>query len=175
MADVRLSIAGRFYDVNCSDGQEERLISLGSVVDEKARKIVGTTEVRQFLYAALVLADDLQEARSTTPKADPEKDALRAEAIASKAREQELMAALAEAEKQVKALELVKAEQREWLEKALEAAEAAEARAASHAAAAQQASLAHSSSQQASSQQSSALAQIADRIEKLADQFEQLA
>ncbi|HET6536880.1 MAG TPA: cell division protein ZapA [Sphingopyxis sp.] len=165
MADVRLSIAGRFYDVNCSDGQEERLISLGSVVDEKARKIVGTTEVRQFLYAALVLADDLQEARSTTPKADPEKDALRAEAIASKAREQELMAALAEAEKQVKALELVKAEQREWLEKAVEAAEAA---------AAQQASLANHSSQQASSQHSSALAQIADRIEKLADQFEQL-
>lgn len=163
MADVRLSIAGRFYDVNCSDGQEERLIGLGAVLDEKARKIVGTTEVRQFLYSALVLADELQEARSNTPKADPEKDALRAEIVAATAREQELMAALAKTEKQVEALELAKAEQRQWLEKAVDAAEAAEARAASQA-----------SARQASPEHATALAQIADRIEKLADQFEQL-
>src|SRR3546814_7448239 len=61
MADVRLTIAGRPYDVHCADGQEEQLVQLATLVDEKARGIQGGTEVRQLLFAALMLADEANE------------------------------------------------------------------------------------------------------------------
>jgi len=110
MADVRLNIAGRSYDVHCADGQEDQLHQLAARIDEKARGIQGGTEVRQLLFAALMLADEAQEARGKAEKAEPQSDSLRAavalaesreaaaqdEARAAAAREQ---AALAELEK----------------------------------------------------------------------------
>lgn len=66
MAEVSLDIGGRAYVVSCRDGGEEHLRSLARVVDakvEEARGAVGTAnEVRQLLFAALLLADDLAEA-----------------------------------------------------------------------------------------------------------------
>src|SRR3546814_11952746 len=64
VADVKLTIAGRPYDVHCADGQEAQLVQLASVVDEKVRTMPGGTETRQLLFAALMLADEMQEARS---------------------------------------------------------------------------------------------------------------
>lgn len=61
MADVKLSVAGRSYDVHCADGQEAQLLHLASVVDAKARDVQGGTEVRQLLFAALMLADEMGE------------------------------------------------------------------------------------------------------------------
>lgn len=72
MADVRLMIAGREYIVTCKDGEEERLRTLGSLVDSKAREAGGTTrglnESRQLLFASLLLADELHDNVSTTSK-----------------------------------------------------------------------------------------------------------
>jgi cell division protein ZapA len=65
MAEVTLAIGGREYSVACRDGGEEHLRSLAKRVDAKvneARGAVGTaSEVRQLLFAALLLADDLAE------------------------------------------------------------------------------------------------------------------
>lgn len=68
MAEVTLAIGGREYSVACRDGGEDHLRSLAKRVDAKvneARGAVGTaSEVRQLLFAALLLADDLVESAS---------------------------------------------------------------------------------------------------------------
>ncbi|HWV59087.1 MAG TPA: cell division protein ZapA, partial [Sphingopyxis sp.] len=99
MADVKLTIAGRPYDVHCADGQESQLVQLAAVVDEKARGIQGGTEVRQLLFAALMLADEMQEARGKVEKTEPQSDSLRAAVALAESREaqarDELKAAVA--------------------------------------------------------------------------------
>lgn len=99
MADVKLTIAGRPYDVHCADGEETQLLQLAAVVDEKARSVQGGTEVRQLLFAALMLADEAQEAKGKVNKAEPQSDSLRAAVALAESREQtardELRAAVA--------------------------------------------------------------------------------
>ena len=87
MADVKLTIAGRPYDVHCADGQESQLSQLAALVDEKARSISGGTEVRQLLFAALMLADEAQENKSRIDKAEPQSDSLRAAVALAESRE----------------------------------------------------------------------------------------
>jgi cell division protein ZapA len=68
MAEVQLSIAGRQYAVNCRDGEEQRLHQLARMIGDRVDKVKqsspGLTEVRQFLFAALLLADDLSDAQA---------------------------------------------------------------------------------------------------------------
>lgn len=103
MADVRLTICGRQYDVNCADGQEAQLEKLAALVDEKARSVGGGTETRQLLYAALMLADDAFEARAKSGETIAA--ALRSEADAAKAAEAVAREALQLAEARIKLLE----------------------------------------------------------------------
>ncbi len=67
MAKVDLMIGGHAYTVACRDGEEARLAELASLVDGKAqdarRALGGVSEARQLLFAALLLADDLDETR----------------------------------------------------------------------------------------------------------------
>lgn len=76
MAEVEISIAGRSYRIACRDGEEENLRSAASLVDVKSREALaglGTlSESRQFLFASLLLADQLIDVRSGRPPAsDP--------------------------------------------------------------------------------------------------------
>lgn len=87
MADVKLTIAGRPYDLHCEDGQESQLLQLAAVVDEKARAMPGGTEVRQLLFAALMLADDAQDAKGKIEKSEPQSDSLRAAVALAESRE----------------------------------------------------------------------------------------
>jgi cell division protein ZapA len=68
MANVNLTIAGRTYSVACRDGGEDHLMKLGAQVDKKAadaeRAVGNATEARVLLLAALLLADELGEARA---------------------------------------------------------------------------------------------------------------
>jgi cell division protein ZapA len=90
-AFVDLSIAGRTYQVACREGEEEHLRSAARLVDGKSREALaglGTlSETRQFLFAALLLADELVDRDpDATPMmarpAEPDPAALRrAEAI----------------------------------------------------------------------------------------------
>jgi len=72
MAMVDLNIGGRVYQVACKDGEEEILLTAGRLVDAKARaatNAMGTmSEARQFLFAALMMADEMIDKR---PEAAP--------------------------------------------------------------------------------------------------------
>ncbi|HWT13693.1 MAG TPA: cell division protein ZapA [Allosphingosinicella sp.] len=76
MANIDVDIAGRRYNVACRDGEEDHLRALAAIVDRRAldaaSALGGLTEARQLLFAALLIADDLKEARSGTAAPDPE-------------------------------------------------------------------------------------------------------
>ncbi|WP_339931449.1 cell division protein ZapA [uncultured Brevundimonas sp.] len=67
MATVTVEINGRPYAVGCADGQEDRVRILGKQFDTSVRQVAGDVghvgDVRLFLMAALMLADELHEAR----------------------------------------------------------------------------------------------------------------
>ncbi len=60
---IDLTIAGRTYQVACREGEEENLRTAARLVDGKSREALsalGTlSEARQFLFASLLLADQL--------------------------------------------------------------------------------------------------------------------
>ena len=60
---IDLNIAGRVYPVACREGEEERLQAAARLVDSKCREAtaaLGTlSEARQFMFAALLLADQM--------------------------------------------------------------------------------------------------------------------
>jgi len=67
MATVTVQVNGRPYAVGCADGQENRVRAMAQQFDAKVRHVadgVGQVgDLRLFLMAALILADELQEAR----------------------------------------------------------------------------------------------------------------
>ena len=69
MATVTVDINGRPYAVGCADGQEERVRILSKQFDIHVRQVAGEVghvgDLRLFLMAALMLADELHEARIT--------------------------------------------------------------------------------------------------------------
>jgi cell division protein ZapA len=90
---IDLSIAGRTYQVACRDGEEENLRAAARLVDGKSREALaglGTlSEARQFLFASLLLADQLIDKRPEAAAAaqPPAPDPLlveRAEALANR-------------------------------------------------------------------------------------------
>lgn len=79
MANVELDIAGRKYAIACRDGEEEHLRMVAATVSRKAQDAEAALgnmgEARQLLFACLLLADDLHEARGgkiPEPESDPE-------------------------------------------------------------------------------------------------------
>lgn len=68
MAEVTLAIGGRHYDVHCGDGEERHLMLLARMIDDKtamARKgSPSLTEIRQLLFAAILLADEIHDLRA---------------------------------------------------------------------------------------------------------------
>jgi cell division protein ZapA len=95
MATVTVEINGRPYAVGCADGQEERVRILAKQFDVHVRQVAADVghvgDIRLFLMAALVLADELHEVRMTNgsgsgavalqPAATPAGDAGVAEAL----------------------------------------------------------------------------------------------
>ena len=78
---IDLMIAGRSYQVACREGEEEGLRAAARLVDAKSREALsglGTlSEARQFLFASLLLADQLIEKQpeavaATIAELDPE-------------------------------------------------------------------------------------------------------
>lgn len=65
MAETTLVIAGRHYQIRCRDGEEAHLAHLATLIEDKARvaqqSTPGSTEVRTLLFAALFLADELDD------------------------------------------------------------------------------------------------------------------
>ena len=90
---VDLTIAGRVYQVACREGEEDNLRQAARLVDGKSREALsglGTlSEARQFLFASLLLADQLiekkpDEAAAAAPPAPDPQLVMRAEALADR-------------------------------------------------------------------------------------------
>ena len=90
---VDLTIAGRVYQVACREGEEDNLRQAARLVDGKSREALaglGTlSEARQFLFASLLLADQLIEKKpeeaAPPPPAKPDPAlVLRAESLANR-------------------------------------------------------------------------------------------
>jgi cell division protein ZapA len=86
---IDLTIAGRTYQVACREGEEENLRTAARLVDGKSREALsalGTlSEARQFLFASLLLADQLIDKApnaATVTQHDPVLD--RTEALAAR-------------------------------------------------------------------------------------------
>lgn len=72
MATVNVDVNGRNYNVGCADGQEERVRQLAGQFDEKVRDVAAQLgqvgDSRLFLMASLIMADELQEAKTQLAK-----------------------------------------------------------------------------------------------------------
>ena len=67
MSEIALRIDGRTYMVACGDGEEAQLVKLGEMVDAKLKAMsdnLSPQESQNLLFAALHLADELDETRS---------------------------------------------------------------------------------------------------------------
>ncbi len=68
MAQINVDVNGRPYAVGCEDGQEDHLVELAKIFDKQVRQIsrdmgqLGDT--RLFLMGALLLADELYDAKN---------------------------------------------------------------------------------------------------------------
>ena len=84
MATVTVEINGRPYAVGCADGQEERVRILAKQFDANVRQVAADVghvgDLRLFLMGALVLADELHEARLAAVSAPTVQNALPSDA-----------------------------------------------------------------------------------------------
>lgn len=68
MAQIDVLIANRRYPIACKDGEEDHLLRLAAMIDrqaaEAAKALGAMPENRQLLMAALLIADELVEARA---------------------------------------------------------------------------------------------------------------
>jgi cell division protein ZapA len=99
---IDINIAGRSYQVACREGEEDNLRAAARLVDGKSREAIaglGTlSEARQFLFASLLLADQLIDKSPDAVAAPAPPDPVlveRAEALANRL---EMLAAQLESE-----------------------------------------------------------------------------
>ena len=71
MNDVKLSLGKRTYTLACAEGEEDHLRHLAGMVDARLAAIgadlMGQTEAKHLLIAALILADEVHEAKKAAP------------------------------------------------------------------------------------------------------------
>ena len=71
MADVTLAIAGRTHVIQCRAGEEAHLEALGATLAEHGETALrasgGLSGERTMLFIALMLADQIEEARQRPP------------------------------------------------------------------------------------------------------------
>ena len=71
MSNVTLNIAGRKYTIACAAGEEPHIEALGASIHEKLSQLdnlIGQSPERILLYASLLLADELHEAKQAAPE-----------------------------------------------------------------------------------------------------------
>jgi len=84
MSNVTVTIAGRHYTVACATGEEGHIEMLGRTIDSKLEgmpNLGGQGEARTLLFAALLLADEVHEARSGRAPAAPADEGRAAETL----------------------------------------------------------------------------------------------
>ena len=66
-----MQIAGRSYKIACAEGEESHIADLAQTIDGKLATLpglAGQSEQRTLLYACLLLADEVHEARNAPPQ-----------------------------------------------------------------------------------------------------------
>ncbi|MHB8529988.1 MAG: cell division protein ZapA [Caulobacteraceae bacterium] len=90
MTQVTIEVNAKSYIVGCEDGQEARLRTLASLVDNQVKQVSGDVgplgETRLILMGALLMADELTEARARIAVASGELENLRGEIARVEAR-----------------------------------------------------------------------------------------
>jgi cell division protein ZapA len=83
MAQISIEVNGRPYAVGCEDGQEGHLMELARLFDHQVRQVgqdMGQLgDARLFLMGALLLADELSDARARLAAGQAEIARLQAE------------------------------------------------------------------------------------------------
>jgi cell division protein ZapA len=101
MAQVTVTIAGRAYRMACGDGEEPHLEALAAMYDghiEQLRASVGEIgDMRLHVMAAIMVADELAEARKHTAMLEARLDAVSGDAGSADARAGEMETRSAEA------------------------------------------------------------------------------
>lgn len=76
MAQMTIEVNGRPYTVGCEDGQEAHLLELARIFDRQVRQVsqdVGQLgDTRLFLMGALLIADELTDAKARLAMAQAE-------------------------------------------------------------------------------------------------------
>lgn len=105
MGQVTVLVNGRPYPVGCEDGQEKHVEQLAALFDEQVRQVASEVgnlaETRLFLMGALLLADEIAEARDELERARTELSRARADRSGGEMR---AIRALEQAAKAVEAL-----------------------------------------------------------------------
>jgi cell division protein ZapA len=82
VSNVTLTIAGRDYVVGCATGEEEHIADLGRMIDARLASLPPAAvqgESRALLFAALLLADEVFEAKKGEIGLPPPADSFEAE------------------------------------------------------------------------------------------------
>ena len=78
MAQVDVSVNGQSYRIACEDGQEDRLVDLAAMVDEKVIALVNQIgqvgSNRLLVMAALIIADELVDLKNEAGSLQEQKD-----------------------------------------------------------------------------------------------------
>ena len=78
MAQVDVSVNGQSYRIACEDGQEDRLVDLAAMVDEKVLGLVNQIgqvgSTRLLVMAALIIADELVDLKNEAGSSQELKD-----------------------------------------------------------------------------------------------------
>ena len=69
MAQVNITVCNQNFLIACEDGQEDRLLDLSKIVDDKVGELAAQVgqvgQTRLLVMAALVIADELVDLRET--------------------------------------------------------------------------------------------------------------
>lgn len=72
MSEVSIKVGPKPYTIVCADGEEDKVAALGSLIDEKYAQLGNTRAVQEthnLVFAALFLADELEECRKAAADA----------------------------------------------------------------------------------------------------------
>jgi cell division protein ZapA len=101
MPQVNVTIAGRHYRMACEDGQEDHLIKLSQLLDQRIAQLRGSFgeigDTRLTVMAAITIADELSEADRRIRRLEEELTALQDARVLSAERTQSTQAAISAA------------------------------------------------------------------------------
>ncbi|WP_298466091.1 cell division protein ZapA [uncultured Erythrobacter sp.] len=73
MSEVTIKVGPKPYTIVCGEGEEEKIAALGKLIDEKYAQLGNSRAVQEthnLVFAALFMADELDEARRTAAGAE---------------------------------------------------------------------------------------------------------